>query len=130
MADDRMQPLPPEGWARVAVTTYREFKADRILAEQNFDSTDDDWRGALERNLIQTVRMMRRALPHMNGRPGAAVINVASISGWSPQLAMSGQYGAAKAARAQSARGLAIAGLGVCEIVFLPTRVAAFSPFG
>ena len=23
------------------------------------DSTDDDWRGALERNLIQTVRMMR-----------------------------------------------------------------------
>jgi len=62
------------------------------------DSTDDDWRGALERNLIQTVRMMRLALPHMQGRPGAAVINVASISGWSPQLAMAGQYGAAKAA--------------------------------
>jgi 3-oxoacyl-[acyl-carrier protein] reductase len=59
------------------------------------DSTDDDWRGALERNLIQTVRMMRFALPHMKG---GAVINVASISGWSPQLAMSGQYGAAKAA--------------------------------
>jgi NAD(P)-dependent dehydrogenase (short-subunit alcohol dehydrogenase family) len=34
----------------------------------------------------------------MKGRTGAAVINVASISGWSPQLAMSGQYGAAKAA--------------------------------
>ena len=62
------------------------------------DSTDEDWRGALERNLIQTVRMMRLALPNMQGRPGAAVINVASISGWSPQLAMSGQYGAAKAA--------------------------------
>lgn len=62
------------------------------------DSTDDDWRGALERNVIQTVRMMRLALPHMKGRPGAAVINIASISGWAPQLAMSGQYGAAKAA--------------------------------
>jgi 3-oxoacyl-[acyl-carrier protein] reductase len=62
------------------------------------DSTDDDWRNALERNLVQTVRMMRLALPHMQGRPGAAVINVASISGWAPQLAMSGQYGAAKAA--------------------------------
>jgi NAD(P)-dependent dehydrogenase (short-subunit alcohol dehydrogenase family) len=62
------------------------------------DSTDDDWRGAMERNLIQTVRMMRLALPHMKGRTGASVINVASISGWSPQLAMSGQYGAAKAA--------------------------------
>jgi 3-oxoacyl-[acyl-carrier protein] reductase len=62
------------------------------------DSTDEDWRGVLERNLIQTVRMMRLALPQMQGRAGAAVINVASISGWSPQLAMSGQYGAAKAA--------------------------------
>src|SRR3954469_13656070 len=62
------------------------------------DSTDEDWRGALERNLIQTARMMRLALPHMRGRPGAAVVNIASISGWSPQLAMSGQYGAAKAA--------------------------------
>jgi 3-oxoacyl-[acyl-carrier protein] reductase len=62
------------------------------------DSSDDDWRGALERNLIQTVRMMRLALPHMTGRPGAAIVNIASISGWTPQLAMSGQYGAAKAA--------------------------------
>src|SRR5215469_7904553 len=62
------------------------------------DSSDDDWHGALERNLIQTVRMMRLALPHLKGRPGAAIVNIASISGWSPQLAMSGQYGAAKAA--------------------------------
>jgi len=62
------------------------------------DSTDDDWRSALERNLLQTVRMMRLALPHMQGQTGAAVIKVALISGWSPQLAMSGQYGAAKAA--------------------------------
>jgi 3-oxoacyl-[acyl-carrier protein] reductase len=62
------------------------------------DSSDDDWRGALERNLVQTVRMMRLALPYMKGRPAAAVVNIASISGWTPQLAMSGQYGAAKAA--------------------------------
>jgi 3-oxoacyl-[acyl-carrier protein] reductase len=62
------------------------------------DSADEDWRTVVELNLIQTVRMMRLALPHMKGRPGAAVVNVASISGWSPQLAMSGQYAAAKAA--------------------------------
>ena len=42
--------------------------------------------------------VMRLALPHMSGRAGAAVINVSSISGWSPQLVGSGQYGAAKAA--------------------------------
>src|SRR6476661_3351920 len=62
------------------------------------DSTDEDWRTALEMNLLQTVRMMRLALPLMRGRPGAAVVNVSSISGWSPQLVGSGQYGAAKAA--------------------------------
>jgi 3-oxoacyl-[acyl-carrier protein] reductase len=62
------------------------------------DSTDEDWRATLEMNLLQTVRMMRLALPHMRGRAGAAVVNVASISGWSPQLAGAGQYGAAKAA--------------------------------
>jgi 3-oxoacyl-[acyl-carrier protein] reductase len=62
------------------------------------DSTDEDWRATLEINLLQTVRMMRLALPHMRGREGAAVVNVSSISGWSPQLVGSGQYGAAKAA--------------------------------
>ena len=35
------------------------------------DSSDDDWRGALERNLVQTVRMMRLALPHMKGPAGS-----------------------------------------------------------
>ena len=62
------------------------------------DSTDDDWHAVFEVNLVQTLRMMRLALPHMSGRSGGAVVNVASISGWSPQLAMSGQYGVAKAA--------------------------------
>jgi 3-oxoacyl-[acyl-carrier protein] reductase len=62
------------------------------------DSTDDEWRAALEMNLIQTVRLMRLSLPHMSRRAGAAVVNVSSISGWSAQLAGSGQYGAAKAA--------------------------------
>src|SRR5207245_1116218 len=37
------------------------------------DSIDEDWRAAFEVNLVQTVRMMRLALPHMSGRAGAAV---------------------------------------------------------
>jgi 3-oxoacyl-[acyl-carrier protein] reductase len=62
------------------------------------DSTDADWQNALDANLLQVVRMMRLALPHMRGRAGASVVNVASMSGWSTQRAGSGQYGAAKAA--------------------------------
>src|SRR6516225_5220559 len=97
----------PDDAARLIEVTVKAYGGIDILVNnvggggggaRVADSRDDDWRGALERNLIQTVRMMRLALPHMKDRPGAAVINVASISGWSPQLAMSGQYGAAKAA--------------------------------
>jgi phage terminase large subunit-like protein len=33
---DRTCNLPPEGWGRVAVTAFHEFKADRILGEKNF----------------------------------------------------------------------------------------------
>nr|WP_246573865.1 SDR family oxidoreductase [Chelatococcus asaccharovorans] len=66
----------------------------RLLA----NSTDEEWRITFERNVVQTARLMRLAIPHMSGRPGAAMVNVASISGWVPQLASSGQYGGSKAA--------------------------------
>lgn len=62
------------------------------------DSTDEDWHRTLEINLVQTVRMMRLAAPHMAEREHASVVNISSISGWTPQLASTGQYGAAKAA--------------------------------
>jgi hypothetical protein len=45
---DRTCNLPPEAWARVAVTAYREFKADRIVAEQNFG-------GDMVRAVLHTV---------------------------------------------------------------------------
>jgi 3-oxoacyl-[acyl-carrier protein] reductase len=62
------------------------------------ESTDEDWQKTLEVNLFQTVRMMRHAIPRMSKRAGAAIVNISSISGWTPQLVGSGQYGAAKAA--------------------------------
>ena len=45
---DRTCNLAPEGWARVAVTAYREFKADRIVAEQNYG-------GDMVRAVLHTV---------------------------------------------------------------------------
>src|SRR5438045_7279953 len=54
------------------------------------DSSDDDWRSALEQNLIQTVRMMRLAVPHVKDRPGAAVIHGAAVFGWGARLAAAG----------------------------------------
>lgn len=45
---DRTCNLAPEGWARLAVTAYREYKADRIVAEQNYG-------GDMVRALLHTV---------------------------------------------------------------------------
>ena len=45
---DRTCKLSPDGWGRQAVTAYKEFKADRIVAERNFG-------GAMVQHVIKTV---------------------------------------------------------------------------
>lgn len=45
---DRTCKLSPDGWGRRAVATYREFEADRIVAERNFG-------GAMVEHVIRTV---------------------------------------------------------------------------
>lgn len=45
---DRTCKLSPDGWARRAVQAYREFGADRIVAERNFG-------GAMVEHVIRTV---------------------------------------------------------------------------
>ncbi|MBI1777065.1 MAG: SDR family oxidoreductase [Proteobacteria bacterium] len=98
--------LQPAAAARAVEAAVKAFGGIDILVNnvggsqggiRVLESTDEDWLKTLEVNLLQTVRMMRLAVPHMKGRNGA-IINISSISGWIPQLAGSGQYGAAKAA--------------------------------
>jgi 3-oxoacyl-[acyl-carrier protein] reductase len=62
------------------------------------EATDDDWRRTFEVNVFQAVRLTRLVAPHMRRQGGGAIVNIASISGWHPQLAGTGQYGASKAA--------------------------------
>ena len=45
---DRTCKLSPEGWGRVVVEAYREFKADKVVAERNFG-------GAMCEHVIRTV---------------------------------------------------------------------------
>lgn len=45
---DRTCQLSPDGWGRMAVTAYHEFKADRIVAERNFG-------GAMVEAIIRTA---------------------------------------------------------------------------
>lgn len=69
------------------------------VGAKNFvESTDEEWLQTFEFNVHAAVRLTRQAVPHMSGRPGAAVVHISSISGWTEQLAGSGQYGSSKAA--------------------------------
>jgi predicted phage terminase large subunit-like protein len=45
---DRTCKLSPDGWGRRAVDAYREFKADRIIAERNFG-------GAMVEHVIRSI---------------------------------------------------------------------------
>jgi phage terminase large subunit-like protein len=45
---DKTCKLSPDGWGRVAVKAYEDFKADRIIAERNFG-------GAMVEHVIRTV---------------------------------------------------------------------------
>jgi len=62
------------------------------------ETTDEAWRRTFELNPIQIARMARLVAPLMRRQGGGAIVNLASISGWHPQLAGSPQYGTAKAA--------------------------------
>jgi 3-oxoacyl-[acyl-carrier protein] reductase len=86
------------------------------------EATDEDWQQTFELNVFQVVRMTRLVVPHMRQRGGGAIINIASISGWSPQLAGRAQYGASKAAQIFLTERLAL------ELVHDQIRVNTVSP--
>jgi 3-oxoacyl-[acyl-carrier protein] reductase len=85
--------IDAHGGLDVLVNNLGGAVGGRLIA----NSTDDEWHQTFDMNIVQTVRMIRLAVPHMANRPDAAIVNVASISGWQPQLSSSGQYGAVKA---------------------------------
>jgi 3-oxoacyl-[acyl-carrier protein] reductase len=86
------------------------------------EATDEDWRQTFDYNVFQAARLVRLVVPHMRQRGGGAVVMVSSISGWVPQLAGTGQYGASKAAQIFMAEPLAL------ELVPDRIRVNVVSP--
>jgi len=121
--------VPGEAAALVQSTVDRFGGIDILVNNVGFNrggdlmhSTDEEWRDVFEANTFQIVRLIRLAVPHMRGRPGAAIVNIASISGWEPQLAGTGQYGASKAATIFLTERLAL------ELVHDGIRVNTVSP--
>lgn len=85
-------------------------------------STDEDWKSTFEVNVFQTVRTTKLAVPYLKKRGGGSIVNIASISGWEPQLSGTGQYGSSKAALIFLTERLAL------ELVHDNIRVNVVSP--
>ncbi|MBN1292425.1 MAG: SDR family oxidoreductase [Candidatus Latescibacteria bacterium] len=61
-----------------------------------FEATDEDWLKTFDNIVFQAIRMIKLVVPEMRKRGGGSIINIASVSGWLPQLAKGSQYGASK----------------------------------
>lgn len=87
-----------------------------------FAATDEDWMKTFDNIVFQSIRMVRLVVPFMKKRGGGSIINIASISGWLPQMAKGSQYGAAKNSLIFLAEPLAL------ELVHDNIRVNTVSP--
>jgi 3-oxoacyl-[acyl-carrier protein] reductase len=85
-------------------------------------STVEDWLHTFQANVLHAATAVRVAAPHLARAPHAAVLIVASISGWKPRTKSS--YSAAKAAEIHLAPSLA------AELARERIRVNALSPGG
>jgi 3-oxoacyl-[acyl-carrier protein] reductase len=77
----------------------------------SFTETDvEEWRHAIELNLIPAVRLSRLVVPSMRLRGGGAIVNIASVYGreWGGAYARRPTYIAAKAAEIAMSKALAL----------------------
>ena len=89
----------PEDAEKVVNETVRQLGGIDILinnigkrfGEGLFKATDEDWIKTFDNILFQSIRMIRLTAPHMKKRSGGSVVNIASVSGWQPQISIGGE---------------------------------------
>ncbi len=69
--------------------------------------TEESWAASLNVDLMHTVRLVRAAMPHLEGSEAASIIAISSVSGRESDFA-SGPYGTAKTAIIGYVHGLAM----------------------
>lgn len=69
--------------------------------------TEENWQASLNVDLMHTVRLVRAAMPHLEGSDAASIIAISSVSGRESDFA-SGPYGTAKTAIIGYISGLAL----------------------
>jgi 3-oxoacyl-[acyl-carrier protein] reductase len=69
------------------------------------DTTDEDWREAIDQTLVPAIRASRMAVPHMRRRGGGSIVMIASI--WGRESGGRMTYNAVKAAEISLAKSMA-----------------------
>ncbi|HVC15464.1 MAG TPA: SDR family NAD(P)-dependent oxidoreductase [Acidimicrobiales bacterium] len=96
--------------------------AGGALGLDRIDHADEDeWRTMYDVNVLGTLRMTKRLLPHLEASGDGHVVNVGSIAGYEPYLG-GGGYNAAKFATRAFSRVLRM------ELLGRPVRVSEIDP--
>jgi 3-oxoacyl-[acyl-carrier protein] reductase len=116
--DDRVLAVPadvtdPQAVARLMDETVARFGGIDVLVNNValaggsslLDTSDAEWRQAIDQTLMPTVRASRLAVPHMQRRGGGAIVIIASIFGREAGGRMT--YNAVKAAQISLGKSLA-----------------------
>ena len=121
--------VPEEAEKTVAETVHSLGGIDILInnvgkrsGEGLFKATDEDWFKTYDSIVFQAIRMIRLSVPHMRKQGGGSIVNISSVSGWLPQLAIGSQYSSSKAALIFLAEPLAL------ELVRDNIRVNTISP--
>ena len=116
--DDRVLPILADvasstGVELVVANTIAAFGALDILVNNVglaggstiVDTTDEQWREAIDQTLFPAIRASRLAVPHMRRRGGGSIVMIASI--WGRESGGRMTYNAVKAAEISLAKSLA-----------------------
>jgi 3-oxoacyl-[acyl-carrier protein] reductase len=103
----------PDGVALVVERTVDTFggldilvnNVGRAAGSDLLDTSDAEWRAAIDETLFPAIRASRLAVPHMKQRGGGAIIMIASI--WGRESGGRMTYNAVKAAEISLAKALA-----------------------
>lgn len=101
---------------RVVDETAREFgridilvnNAGAVLPDHSVDTTDEEWRYAMELNLNSAIRFTRAVVPHMREAGGGRIVNNASVSAHSVMVGGLATYQVTKAAMLAFSKSMAV----------------------
>jgi NAD(P)-dependent dehydrogenase (short-subunit alcohol dehydrogenase family) len=106
----------PEDIQRVVDETVREFdrvdilvnNAGAVVPDHSADTSDEEWRYAMDLNLNSAIRFTRAVVPHMREVGGGRIINNASVSAHTAMVGGLATYEVTKAAMLAFSKSMAI----------------------